>query len=120
MRLLYKILILLLAPIAVHATDPVSYDHNKKKQLHKEFTVNPDAMVLLKNKYGDMTITTNDSNKVIMDIIVKVSGNDEEDVTERLREIDVDFESSASRVSARTMIEEQNSGWRSWFSDRKN
>lgn len=120
MRLLYKILILLLAPIAVYATDPVSYDHTKKKQLHKEFTVNPDALVLLKNKYGDMTITTNDSNKVIMDIIVKVSGNDEEDVKGRLREIDVDFESSASRVSARTIIEEQDSGWRSWFSDKKN
>lgn len=120
MRLLYKILILLLAPIAVYATDPVSYDHTKKKQLHKEFTVNPDAIVLLNNKYGDMTITTNNDNKVIMDIIVKVSGNDEEDVTERLREIEVDFESSASRVSARTIIEEQDSGWRSWFSDKKN
>lgn len=67
-----------------------------------------------------MTITTNNGNQVIMDIIVKVSGNDLDDVTERLKEIEVDFESSASRVSARTMVEEQDSGWRSWFSSKQN
>lgn len=119
MKLFYKILILLLAPIAVYATDPVSYDFTKKKQLHKEFTVDADAMVLLKNKFGNMTITTNNSNKVIMDIIVKVDGNDEDDVAQRLNEIQIDFESSASRLSAKTIVEEQDAGWRSWFRSKE-
>ncbi|MGJ8685580.1 MAG: hypothetical protein ACSHWW_13195 [Nonlabens sp.] len=115
----YKILLLaFLLPLAVVA-GPEKGKHTKKKSLKKAYTVNKDAMLLLDNKYGSMTITTWDQPRVEIEVHVEVTGDDQEDVDEKLREIDVTFESSASRVSARTIVEKnrKNWSWSSWFSN---
>ncbi|GAL76963.1 hypothetical protein JCM19275_3677 [Nonlabens ulvanivorans] len=118
----YKILLLaFLLPLAVVA-GPVKGKYTKKKSLKKSYTVNEDAMLLLDNKYGSMTITTWDQPTVSIEVYVEVTGDDQEDVEEKLREIDVNFESSASRVSAKTMVDarRKNWSWSSWFGSSNN
>lgn len=113
----YKIiLIALLLPVTLIAGSEKG-KYTKKKNLKKSYTVNKDAMILLDNKYGSMTITTWDQAKVEIEVYVEVTGDDEDDVQEKLREIDVSFESSAARVSAKTMVERKskNWSWSSWF-----
>lgn len=122
MKPYYKLLIiLLLLPLAVLAgVDKGKY--TKKKNLKKSYTVNKDAMLLLDNKYGSMTITTWEQPMVEIEVYVEVTGDDEDDVQDKLREIDVTFESSASRVSARTLVDykRKNWSWSSWFGSGNN
>lgn len=118
----YKTLLLaIFLPLAVLA-GPVKGKYTKKKSINKSYTVNKDAMLLLDNKYGSMTITTWDQPKVEIEVHVEVTGDDEEDVTEKLREVDVIFESSPSRVSAITQVESnrKNWSWSSWFGSNNN
>jgi len=118
----YKILLLaLLLPLATIA-GPIKGKYIKKKSLKKAYTVNNDAMLLLDNKYGSMTITTWNQPKVEIEIYVEVSGDDEGDVEEKLHEIDVNFDSSASHVSVKTMVnnKRENWSWSNWFSSSSN
>ncbi|WP_438962164.1 hypothetical protein [Nonlabens sp.] len=117
MLLYYKTFLLtLFLPLAVLA-GPVKGKHTKKKSINKSYTVEKDALILLDNKYGSMTITTWNQPKVAIEVQVEVTGDDEEDVDDKLKEVDVIFESSASRVSARTQVDSsrKNWSWSSWF-----
>ncbi|WP_124981410.1 hypothetical protein [Nonlabens xiamenensis] len=125
MKYLYKIslLLLMLLPTLAMATDPGTGKYTKSKKLSKSFTVNKTCMVHIENEFGSVTITTWNEPRVAMDIMVEVSGDDEENVDRQLREIDVNFEASASRVSAETDTDystSRNNSWTSWFSGAKN
>jgi hypothetical protein len=116
--LLFKacLLILLALPFAVNANSINARwggKYTKEKTIKKEFAVNADALFKVKNSYGNLNISSWDQNKVLIEVHVKTNGNNEERVKERLAEIDVDFENTASLVSAITRFGERNSGW-SW------
>lgn len=91
--------------------------YTKEKKVTKEFTVNPDARLKIKNSYGDVNIVSWDQNKTVIEVIIKTNGNNEEKVQEKLDEIDIDFDGNASLVSAVTKFNEGNRSW--WNSWRK-
>ncbi|AGC78161.1 hypothetical protein LX97_03042 [Nonlabens dokdonensis] len=123
MKQLYKLSILLfLLPLLAVAGPGGKY--TKSKKINKTFTVNKSCMVEIENSFGNVTITTWDQPTVSIEVTVEVSGDNEDSVNKQLREIDVDFEASASRVSARTDAESQSSGgrslWNSFFGSDNN
>lgn len=83
------------------------------KKIHKETAVNPNALVQIRNQYGDLNISTWNENKVVIDVVISVEGRNQARMEEKLRSIDVDFTLSNERVSAITQIDDY---WGfSWF-----
>ena len=119
LRFKYALLALLLAPLVLLGNDGrLKGKYNKEKTINKEFNVDATALLKVSNKYGNVTVSSWDENRVVMEIKIKVSGNNEDKVDKRLQEIDVEFESSSDMVSARTMLA-KGKGW-NWNWGRNN
>lgn len=117
--LTYKTLLLLLTPAIVFCghgepASPPAGRHTKQKKISREFKVSPNDLLKIKNSYGNIDITTWEQNVVSIEVIVKVNGNDEQKVDEKLKEIDVEFQQTSEGVSARTLFSKDNSS--SWWS----
>ncbi len=110
---LLKILFLVcLVPLVGLAnTNPVKGKYEKTKTINKEFTVNADALVKINNKYGNLDVVTWAENRVVIEVKITVNGNNEEKVNARLDRITVDFSSSKSEVTAKTVLQKSSSGW---------
>ncbi|RZS90650.1 hypothetical protein [Aquimarina brevivitae] len=108
----YKLFLALLIPLLsfAHPND-LKGKYNKEKSLKKEFSVNSDALLKIKNDYGNLDITSWDQNKIVIEVTIKVSGNDEEEVIEKLESIDVEFKSSTQMVSAITVFDQNKKSW---------
>lgn len=116
----YLCITLLLFPVGLVAGGGgLKGRYTKEKTIKKEFDVNSDALFKVKNSYGNLNITSWNENRVLIEVHIKTNGNNESRVQERLNEIDVDFENSASLVSARTRFGDRNNNW-SWWGKRKN
>jgi len=118
-KLLNIIIVLFFIPIALNATEIDKFKHEKSKTIKKEFTVNADALMKINNRYGNVDVISWDGNRIVIDVKITVSGNDEDKVVNRLDMIDVEFENSRSEVSAKTVIQKKSSGW-SWSWWRNN
>ena len=84
--------------------------HTKEKTIKKEFDVNADALLKVNNSFGNLVLNSWDENRVVIEVHIKVNGNNESKVNQRLEEIDVVFDASSSMVSARTIFGKK-SGW---------
>ncbi|KGO93560.1 hypothetical protein [Flavobacterium subsaxonicum] len=102
-RLNIVILLLFLIP-GVTMAGIVKGKYTKEKKINKSFSVNSTAGLTVSNKYGNIYITTWDEDKTAIDVVVTVSGNDEDEVNKRLNSIDVDFNATAALVNAKTLI----------------
>nr|WP_299383547.1 hypothetical protein [Allomuricauda sp.] len=112
LRYKYVFLTLALLPFVLVAnTGKLKGKYTKEKTIKKEFSVNADALFKVRNSYGNLNITSWDENRVVVEVHIKTNGNNEEKVERRLNEIDVDFESSNSLVSARTRFGERGNNW---------
>ena len=122
MKPIYKILILIaLLPLSVVANDgKFKGKHTKEKKIHKEYAVNPGAGLKIDNSYGSINIVTWNQNKTVIDVVIKTNGNDEDKVSEKLKEITVDFTANSSKVTAKTHFGSKRSGWSSWFGSGNN
>ncbi|AZQ44289.1 hypothetical protein [Nonlabens ponticola] len=116
---LYNTLIVLILLPAIALAVPID-KFNKTKSIKQSYNVNSDALVDIENSFGDVTIETWDKNIVSIEVYVEVSGNDENIVDEKLREVDVTFNASSSRVSAETYIPSTSSGVWNWWKASKN
>ena len=95
--------------------------HTREKKIKKEFQVSATSSLNIDNSYGNVDITTWDQNKVVIEVIIKTNGNDEEKVEEKLAEIGVDFNQNSSGVSAKTRFsKEKKSWWNEIFSGSTN
>jgi hypothetical protein len=116
--LLYRaILTLCIVPALVFGNNNsnLSGKYTKEKTINKEFTVNPDATFKVDNSYGNVDVVTWDENRVVIDITITTSGNNEEKVQKKLDQIDVLFERSPSQVSAKTFFNKGKSkSWWNW------
>jgi hypothetical protein len=92
-----------------HGTKP-----DRSKSIEKNFTLDKDGLLEIQNSFGNVTITTWDKESVYFKITVEVTGGNDESINKRLRDVDVIFNASTSKVSARTNIDENNSMW-SWI-----
>ena len=107
MKKLYKtIVVLLLLPIFGFANDDAII--TKQKNIKKAFIVNADAGINVTNSYGTVFVTTWDEDKIELDILIKVSGDSENWVNQRLNDITVDIIGLKSLVTAKTQIENNN------------
>lgn len=107
MKKLYKTIIaFLLIPIIGFANDDAII--TKQKNIKKAFIVNADAGVNITNSYGTVFVTTWDEDKIELDILIKVSGDSENWVNQRLNDITVDIIGLKSLVTAKTQIENNN------------
>lgn len=93
--------------------NPFPGKHTLEKTIRKEFKVNADALLKIQNKYGNLTLSSWDENRVVIEVHVAVQGLNEEKVQRKLDGITVEFENSSSMVSARTIFEKSNS-WNFW------
>ncbi|MDX1327762.1 MAG: hypothetical protein R3299_08635 [Arenibacter sp.] len=106
--------ILLAIPIFTYATDGIQGGkYSKEKTIKKEYSVNSDALLKVKNRYGNLNITSWNENRVLIQVQIKTTGDNEEKVQRKLDDIDIQFENSKSRVSATTVFNQSKSKW-SW------
>jgi len=106
------LLLLLAAPITLLSHDgKLKGKHTKEKTIKKEFKVNSDALLKVDNSYGNLNIMSWNENRVMIEVHIKTNGNNEEKVQKKLDEINVDFEGTASLVSAKTIFNSKKSGW---------
>ncbi|WP_394749720.1 DUF4097 family beta strand repeat-containing protein [Spongiimicrobium salis] len=116
----YTILLFLLPITLIAGNGTLKGKYKKEKTIKKEFNVAADALLKVKNRYGNLNITSWNENRVVIEVHIKTSGNKEEKVQERLNEITVNFENSNTLVDARTMFKKSsNRGW-GWDRGKRN
>lgn len=99
----YNILILfILIPFLGFSNDDTFI--SKQKSIKKTYIVNSNAGIDIDNKYGNITVSTWDEDKIDLDITIKVTGANENWVNEKLNSIDVDITALKSMVTAITKI----------------
>ncbi len=84
--------------------------HTKEKTIRKEFNVNADALLKIDNSYGNLVLSSWNEDRVVIEVHITVNGNNESRVDQKLEEITVEFDASASMVSAKTRFNKGN-GW---------
>ncbi|SHH57144.1 hypothetical protein [Flavobacterium defluvii] len=99
----YNLLILLLLIPFLGFSNDDTYI-TKQKSIQKTYIVNSNAGIDIDNKYGNISVSTWDEDKIDLDITIKVNGANENWVNERLNSIDVDITALKSLVSAVTNI----------------
>ncbi len=108
----YKfLLIFLLLPVACMADNELKGKFTKQKKITRSYDVSANSTLKVENSYGNIDITTWDQNRVEIEVIIKTSGNDEENVQKKLDELDVEFQKTASGVSAKTLFNRSTSSW---------
>ncbi len=121
--ILYKFLFILFiaTPSLIIANDGTfKGKYTKQKTLNKEFKVTKNALLKIKNDYGNLDITAWDKDQISIQITIKVNGNDEEKVIRKLKDIDVEFDTSSTMVSATTIFHKRNQSWWDKFSNGNN
>lgn len=116
--LLFNILFLIVIyPSFAHNTSNIKAietpfsKHTKEKRISKTYNVAADALLKIDNSYGNINVTTWSQNKVQIEVVIKVNGNDEQKVKEKLNDIEVKFNQSSEGVSAKTFFEEESRSW---------
>lgn len=107
----YTTLFLLILPLSIFAKTELKGKHTKEKSIKKEYSVSADALLKVSNSYGNLNITSWNENRIVIEVSIKVNGNNEDKVQEKLEEITVEFEASNSMVSARTIFDNNKSSW---------
>ncbi|MGV6827889.1 MAG: hypothetical protein ACWA45_00670 [Flavobacteriales bacterium] len=119
MKTFYNYLLILLLVPAFAMASHGKGKYKKVKEIHKEFTVNPNAVLNIDNKFGDIDLISWNENRTEIQVTIITYGNDEEKTQERLDNITVDFKASASSVSAKTIFNHQKNNWK-WWNHNKN
>ncbi len=115
----FKILsVLFVLPFFVLASTKTDGKYTKKKTIKKEYSVSSDATLDVNNSYGNIDVITWNENRIVFEITITTTGNNEEKVQQKLDGITVDFEASSNLVSAKTRFEK--SGSRSFWNWGKN
>jgi len=107
----YILLALLIVPVTGQASNgKLKGKYTKEKTIKKEFDVNTDALLKVSNSYGNLTLSSWSENRVLIEVHIKTSGNNESKVQEKLDKITVDFDASSAMVSAKTIFN-KDKGW---------
>jgi len=83
----------------------------KDKRVDRTFTVNNNTRLRIDNKFGKVHIDTWDQNKITVQVMIEVDGNDEaaRDVLDR---INIDISESSSEIRIETDVAESRDKWR--------
>ncbi|MGB5982261.1 MAG: hypothetical protein WBG46_08965 [Nonlabens sp.] len=114
MKLLYNLSFLLFLVPALALAGNGKGKYTKSKKLSQEYALAADGLLKISNSFGNVTIATWDQPQVTFDITVEVSGDNEDKVDDRLRNIDIRFSTSDGYVEARTKTDDNNYSNDSW------
>lgn len=105
--LMHKLtLLLFLLPCIVMAENGIEGGkYTKEKKIAKAYIVNSDCGLQVQNQFGSIYVTTWEENKTQIEVVIKVSGNNEDKLNKRLAGIDVDFNATIALVKATTNID---------------
>jgi len=76
------------------------------REIKKEFPVNPDAKLVLENKYGDIHISNSNKNTVSIKVLISVDAPDLEKAVKVFEKVKIQFSNTADLVEAKTMLDE--------------
>ena len=94
----FALLLLVMPFVAFAAPNLDDAKTTKERTIKKSFNVSSDATLKVDNSYGNLNVITWNENRIEFDITIKVTGNNAENVQERLDNIDVEFSSTRSLV----------------------
>ena len=120
--ILFKVTLLTLiaAPLAVFGKNGKLQGKNvNEKTIEKEYDVNSTALLKVNNSYGTLSLTSWNEDRVVIEVHIKTSGNNEDKVQERLNDITVEFEGSQDMVSAKTKFGPKSNSWWKWGKKNK-
>jgi hypothetical protein len=106
MKTIYKflpilVLIFILAPGKARAHDEYT------KVIKKEYTVKPDAQIVLENKFGQIHCNNWDKNLISIEIRITVTAPSQEKATKLLDLVNVVSEGNPSNVQVRTVFDKE-------------
>jgi len=101
----------LLLSAIIHANNTDVGKHKKTKTLTKEYLVSADNTVNISNKYGDISITSWNQNKVSIEVIITVKSSSENAAKQRFNDINISFNQEANQVTAKTTINKKRFNW---------
>lgn len=111
---------LLMLPLFISATTEIKDKQNKTKTINKEFSVKPNTTLKVNNSYGNIDVVTWNENRIVFEITITTSGDNEEKIQKKLDEIDVKFSTSPEWVSAETTFGKKSSNsWWNWGNNNK-
>ncbi|WP_430409459.1 hypothetical protein [Kordia sp.] len=115
---LYKYIVFaFLLPVLIFANNgkKMNGKYTKEKTITKEFSVASDALLKVSNSYGVVHMTSWDKNTVAIEVVIKTNGDSADKVSERLGQIDVDFNNTQSMVNASTRFGKNKAkSWWKW------
>lgn len=80
------------------------FNYSKQKNINKAYYVNSDATLSIENSYGNISVTTWNEDKIELDISIKVSGDNENWVNQRINDIDIEINALKGMISAKTIL----------------
>ncbi|WP_281322178.1 hypothetical protein [Flavobacterium aestivum] len=105
MKKQFNILLLLLLFIPFLGFSNEDFTYSKQKTISKAYIVNSDAGVNIDNSYGNIFVTTWNEDKIEIEVLIKVSGDNEKWVNQKLAGINVDFIGLKNMVTAKTVFD---------------
>lgn len=104
MKKQFKIFIFLVLIPFVGFSNENDFNYSKQKNINKAYYVNSNATLLVDNSYGNVLVTTWNEDKIELDISIKVSGDNENWVNQRINDIDIDITALKGLISAKTVF----------------
>ena len=108
---IFKRWLLVITAISLCALPAISQEVTK--EFKKEYTANKNTTVEISNRYGNVVVTSWDSDKVDIYVKITIEMPDKSRAEKLINLINVEFSESDNRISARTVIDDKFSfsGW---------
>ena len=94
---------LLLIPISGYSIEN-DFNFSKQKKINKAYYVNSNAILAIDNSYGNISVTTWNEDQIALDISIKVSGDNENWVNQRINDINIDIIALKGMITAKTVF----------------
>ena len=107
-KLLTTLLIGFVLPLFIGANIALSAEGDYSKTIKKEYNVEKDALLIVKNKYGKVHCNNWEKDAISIEVIIKVDAPSEDKANKILDKIDVKISGNSSEVSA---VTEFRKGW---------
>ncbi|MDG1296971.1 MAG: hypothetical protein P8P48_07525 [Saprospiraceae bacterium] len=111
MRSVFKLKLVLLLSLFAGSVFGASIKQVYTKNIKKEFTINPEGLCKISNKYGLIELRTWDKDKVKIDVLISINAGSESSANKTMESIFIQFENTSDFVSASTEIKEKISSW---------
>jgi hypothetical protein len=106
MKALLKIALFTLALILLLGIKGAKASEEFTRIIRKEFNINPDAALVINNKFGKVHCNNWDKNSVSFEVTIMVTAANQKEADKLFQRIAVQFQDTPARVEARTIIEE--------------